>query len=137
MYNKIRETTTQLFRFIPIGGLAVGTDFLVYILLIKALNFDPNLAKAVSFISGAIVAFFGNKYFTFRKDNNSWTGIILFVCVYCVSLVLNVWSNNIFLMYFENWNSIILISGFIVSTSISAITNFAGMKFLVFRGQNL
>jgi putative flippase GtrA len=121
--SKIKK---ELKRFLVAGLSAVGTDLVAYYLF---LNFLPNdVAKAVSFLLGTIVAFVINKYWTFEKKEKSYSEIIRFAILYSVTLGANVLANKLVLD-----NTGILILAFLIATSISTVLNFIGQKFWVFK----
>lgn len=122
----------QALRFLPVGGLAVLIDFLVYAALTSS-GAAPHPAKAASFIAGAISAFFANRYFTFRQPSGGVRGVAAFVVVYLCSLLLNVGINGAVLALLPQPNWLALSGAWFVATGASAIFNFLGMKFFVFR----
>ena len=120
--NQIKR---ELNKFLFAGLAAVGTDLLVYYLLLNLLSTE--VSKGVSFIIGSVVAFIINKYWTFKKPEKSYKEMIQFGVLYGTTLGLNVMTNKIVLDYTD----IVLVS-FIVATGISTILNFVGQKWWVF-----
>lgn len=116
----------ELSRFILSGILAVTVDLLTYQMLVNYLNYD--LAKALSFICGTIVAFIANKYFTFKKYEKRNKEIWQFALVYVATLTINVAINRFVLEVSQ-----IVFLGFLAATACSAILNFLGQKFWVFK----
>ena len=123
--NQIKR---ELNKFLFAGLAAVGTDLLVYYLLLNLLSTE--MSKGISFIIGSVVAFVINKYWTFEKPEKSYKEMIRFGVLYLTTLGLNVMTNKIVLDYTD----IVLVS-FIVATGISTILNFVGQKLLVFNKQ--
>lgn len=121
--NKIKK---QISRFIMAGFSAVVTDTLVYFILINIL--DKSVSKGISFISGTIVAYVINKFWTFNKPEHSIVEIIKFAILYSVTLCANVGVNKIVLGSFPD----LLIFAFLCATGTSTILNFLGQKFWVF-----
>ena len=117
---------TQIQRFILAGISAVFTDFLIYYLLQNFIIID--IAKGISFISGTFVSFFINKYWTFEKNKKSLMELIYFLILYFSSMMINVYVNKLVLVNFE-----IMILAFVIATGISAVINFLGMKYLIFK----
>ena len=117
----------QIVRFSFAGVSAVGVDFLSYYLLIDYISYD--LAKTISFILGAVVAYLINKFWTFEKYDFSYQEIIMFATLYMISLGANVLVNKLVL---QLTNSIILIA-FLCATATSASMNFIGQKWWVFK----
>ena len=120
--NQIKR---ELNKFLFAGLAAVGTDLLVYYLLLNLLSTE--MSKGISFIIGSVVAFVINKYWTFEKPEKSYKEMIRFGVLYLTTLGLNVMTNKIVLDYTD----IVLVS-FIVATGISTILNFVGQKWWVF-----
>lgn len=127
MFND-KNLIKQMRRFLLTGGLAVLTDLLFYYILINFIWVA--LAKAISFIIGAIVAFLLGKYYTFEQPK---TGIkketFRFTLLYATTFMLNVASNQLALWVFPAW----VFFAFIFATAVSTICNFIGQKFFVFR----
>jgi len=123
--NQIKR---ELNKFLFAGLAAVGTDLLVYYLLLNLLSTE--MSKGISFIIGSVVAFVINKYWTFEKPEKSYKEMIRFGVLYLTTLGLNVMTNKIVLDYTD----IVLVS-FIVATGISTILNFVGQKWWVFNKQ--
>ena len=120
--NQIKR---ELNKFLFAGFAAVGTDLLVYYLLLNLLSTE--VSKGISFIIGSVVAFIINKYWTFRKPEKSYVEMIRFGILYSTTLGLNILTNKIVL---DNTN-IVLVS-FLVATAVSTILNFVGQKWWVF-----
>ena len=123
--NQIKR---ELNKFLFAGLAAVGTDLLVYYLLLNLLSTE--MSKGISFIIGSVVAFVINKYWTFEKPEKSYKEMIRFGVLYLTTLGLNLMTNKIVLDYTD----IVLVS-FIVATGISTILNFVGQKWWVFNKQ--
>ena len=121
--SKIKK---ELKRFLVAGISAVGTDLVTYYILLNFLSHD--VAKAISFLLGTVVAFIINKYWTFEKYEKSYKEVFQFGMLYSISLVVNVAANKMILEY----TSLILLA-FLVATGISMTLNFLGQKFLVFK----
>ena len=120
------KTKKEIKRFIAVGLLAVGTDLSVYTILLNFLTHSP--AKAVSFISGTVVAYLLNKYWTFEQKNKSFAEAARFAALYAATLGVNVAVNKISLMILPLW----IFFAFIAATGTSTILNFLGQKFWVF-----
>ena len=116
----------QLLRFLVAGLSAVGTDLIMYYLLINLL--DINIAKGTSFLMGTVVAFVINKYWTFDKQKKSYNEMIKFGILYGLTFSANVLTNNIILDYTE-----LVTIAFIMATGVSTVLNFIGQKWWVFK----
>ena len=108
----------KLFRFALVGILAVFSDFFVFIILIKFINTNPNLSKFLSFISGALVAYFFNTVFTFKKQIKI-RNFYRYSVVTLFSLSVNLLTFHFFLS-FTNFEEV----AWLVATTLSATSNF-------------
>lgn len=122
----------ELLRFLPVGAAAVLIDFIVYALLTAA-GMPTASAKGLSFIAGAVFAFYGNRRFTFRRGAGGARGVLAFCAVYAFSFVLNVAVNQFVLVALGNSRPLALGLAWFTATGCSAAANFVGMKLLVFR----
>ena len=120
----------QFFRFILVGLLAVGMDFVVYFGLLQVAPFIPlPISKAMSFICGAIVSFTGHRSFVFKAhDRHPRYQILPFAILYGSSLIANNLVNSAVL----NLTGIKIVAWFIAICT-STTMNFLGMKFKVFK----
>lgn len=116
----------ELKRFLIAGFSAVGTDLVTYYILLNFLSHD--VAKAISFLIGTIVAFVINKYWTFEKHNKSYKEIVQFTILYGLTLGANVITNKFILVQMDS-----VLFAFLVATGVSTVLNFLGQKFWVFK----
>lgn len=124
-----RAHLAEVGRFVIVGGSAVATDFLVYFALTTFVPVVPvSVAKATSFIAGAVLAFVFNRAFVFRAEGRAMTQVVPFTVLYLVSLGLNNAVNALFLSY-----GAAKIIAWFFATGTSTVSNFVGMKFIVFR----
>lgn len=116
-----------MLRFLVCGGSAALTDFVTYYLFLLFISYSP--AKALSFICGAIVAYFANKYFTFEQVGRSYSEAGRFAMLYITTFAINVGTNKAALMVLGNYTLVC----FLIATGITTVCNFIGQKFFVFR----
>jgi putative flippase GtrA len=117
----------ELARFGVVGLSAVGTDFLVYMALVRFL--PTSLAKCTSFAAGATLSFVLNRLFVFKaKQKNALSKQVgAFVLLYAVTLVLNALVNAAGLAL-----GLPKPLAWLFATGASTVANFLGMKLLVF-----
>ncbi|WP_281541806.1 GtrA family protein [Maribacter aestuarii] len=122
------NTTTkkQLGKFVVSGLIAVVVDFSTYFLLNNYTG--HNVAKGISFLTGSIVAYVLNKFWTFHTKEFSGTQLFRFFFLYVTTLAVNVLVNKGILNLFNN-----VLFGFLCATGASTILNFLGQKFWVFK----
>ena len=131
MSTKLKK---EVFGYIISGILATGSDYLVYNTIIHFSNIYV-IAKAISFFMGTVIAFFYNKYITFKVPYHSKSEIIKFFSLYITSMLVNV-SINRFAIWGLNGIFALKISinlAFLFATIITVVINFLGQKFWVFK----
>lgn len=121
------QNKQELLRFLVTGCLAVGTDFISYYVLLQWLPVD--MAKAISFILGSVVAFVLNKLWTFESDKKLAPAMLNFTTLYSLTFFANVLVNHFVLL----WIVDIKLVGFLFATGTSTVLNYLGMKFWVFK----
>jgi len=133
-----KKNPGELMRFLFAGGSAVACDTVVYALLFPILP-SPSVAKGISFISGTIVAFLLNKFWTFKKPKRSGAEVAKFVCLYVSTLGANIAVNRLTL---DHAASIVPMLksyetqfAFLAATGTSTVLNFLGQKFWVFKSK--
>jgi len=119
-------TKRQLGKFIVSGLVAVAVDFGSYFFLNNYIS--HNVSKGISFLTGSIVAYLLNKFWTFDTKEFSGLQLFRFFFLYLITLVINIMVNKGVLNFY---NSVLL--GFLCATGASTILNFLGQKFWVFK----
>jgi len=127
---KILESETG--RFLLVGGVTVFIDFIIYLFLLFILDLETEISKGVGFSSGALFAYFVNRSYTFNSSTKGLFVFLLFWALYITTLSVNIATNELGLAYLGVSNFGIGLSLFI-ATGLSALLNFIGMKYLVFR----
>lgn len=127
-----RDNFLQISRFLLVGSLVTLIDSIIYAFCLF-LDLPIPLSKALSFIGAVCVAFFMHSRWTFALKKTSVYQLVLFFGLYLVNLPLNVISNSLFLelVGISVWG---LVFAFLSATTLCAITNFTGQKYIVFRG---
>jgi putative flippase GtrA len=124
-----RDTVRELWRFLIVGGSAVGTDFLVYFAQLWLwTDMNTALAKSISFIAGAVLSFLLNRSFVFRSTGQMHRQIVPFTLLYLVTLGLNTATNA-----FALGQDVSRPIAWLLATGASTVANFLGMKLIVFR----
>ncbi|CCN47648.1 putative membrane protein with GtrA-like domain [Vibrio nigripulchritudo MADA3029] len=122
---------TELSKFLVVGLSTVAIDFLAYMTFLF-LGVNTSNSKALSFLMGTVFAFFANKSWTFGNKSNSLKSAVPFLILYSISMTLNTKINSV-MLYLMDESLLSLSIAFIVATGFSAIFNFVGMKFFVFK----
>ena len=123
-YNK------QSLVFFLVGLATVAFDYSSYWSLVN-LGVSPILAKGIGFLVGAAFAYIANSRFTFDVAV-SLERIPRFSLLYLVTLALNILSNHIVLNIYGS-SVVVMNVAFVVAVSLSATTNFLGMKYWVYK----
>lgn len=117
--------------FLVVGVATVLIDYAIYSLLVF-LGGGVALSKGVGFCSGTIFSYFANKRWTFGGSASGGKSFIVFGILYLTTLLVNIVVNQLVLGLVGTSQNGMLIA-FVVATGVSAVLNFLGMKFLVFR----
>ena len=130
-YIRLMTFGKEVKSFLIVGILTVLIDFLAYSISRKYF-FNISLAKAFGFIAGTVFSFIANRNITFRSQKNIWLHLSKFILLYTGTLIANVMINNIILNFIPLFKLQIYFA-FLIATSTSAVLNFLGMKYFVFR----
>ena len=131
MQESDNKNFIEIYRYIIVGLCSVLIDFLFYYIFIYFEFMDPNYSKRLSFIMGAIFAFYANRTYVFKANEKKISQYILFSLLYFTSFILNsVIHDSVFLI-----TGLTLIS-FLSATFISTAINFIGQKFIIFKKKN-
>lgn len=125
-----QQNLLEIYRFLIVGICSVSIDFLFYYFFIYLDLFDPNNSKRLSFIIGAIFAFYANRNYVFKVGEKKFTQYVMFSLLYFTSFILN----SIVHDYVYLFTRATLIS-FLCATAVSTITNFTGQKFIIFKNK--
>ena len=118
----------EIYKFIIIGIIAVSIDAFVYFLLGNFEFFSYEISKRISFICGAVFAFFFNRSYVFQIKHKNISQILGFSILYFTSFFCNAFSHDFVL----NKLGIPFVA-FIFATAISTTINYLGQKFIIFK----
>lgn len=118
--------------FILNGIISVILAYVIYQTLVSVWVLGIHWASGTAYICGTAYGFFSNRRWAFQ-DRRLITRktIVLFVTLYCFTLMVNVSVNVIMLRLIDGLRGDILLP-FITAISISTILNFIGLKYFVF-----
>ncbi|MBA3020666.1 GtrA family protein [Propionicimonas sp.] len=125
----------QLFRFVVTGGLAAVVDFGLLVALMNLFGFDPNLAKALSFVAGTTTAYLINRRWTFVAEPSK-RRFAAVVALYGLTFALQVGLFAVlFPWVFATWGSKTLaqVVGFVIAQGVATTVNFIVQRSLIFR----
>jgi len=120
--------------FLVVGLATVLIDYVVYSMMVS-LGAGIMISKAIGFMSGTVFSYFSNKHWTFESAISKKNDFIAFGALYALALALNIISNNI-VIYFVGYLQTGMLIAFFIATGLSAVLNFLGMKFWVFRSKH-
>jgi putative flippase GtrA len=121
---------TQLIVFCLVGLSAVCVDLTVYRFAYLHGIWTP-LAKSIGFMVGTLYAYNMHRKITFKTNQKK---ALSFIILYSLNGAINVGMNS-FMLNLCHKNNIphAFWVAFVVATGISAISNFLGLKLVVFR----
>jgi putative flippase GtrA len=122
--------TTQLTRFVLVGGLSAIVDYGSYQLLLW-LGVWVHLAKGLSFIAGTTTAYLLNRRWTFRAPGSParFAGFVgLYATTFCVNVGVN--ALVLYLLPPSPWEITI---AFMIAQGVATTINFLVMRGLIFR----
>lgn len=120
----------QVVRFLFVGVTTVAVDYVTYLYLLNISS--ANTAKTFSFIAGAAFSYLTNRAWTFSSKKKHSKAILTFGTLYLSTLVINVGLNSTALTILESFDQKILMA-FVIATGASAVLNFIGMKYFIFK----
>ena len=123
-YNFFKKQK-QFINFVVVGLIVVSIDYFFYELFNVLFLMSFSNSKKISFIIGGIFSFFLNKRFTFNSKNKS--PITPFIFINILSFGMNSLSHDFTFKYFSGNYP------FLISTSVSALINYFGQKYIVFK----
>ena len=127
--------SNQAVRFLRVGAIntLVGTGIMFLLL-----NLTPTpywLCVAANYITGGIVSYFLNKYFTFRNNEKSFKQVVLFVAVVavCALLAHGIAKPLVFKLLAGKSESLQKNISALAGTVLYTVLNFVGQKFIAFK----
>lgn len=142
---KLSTFRLQVVKFGLVGVIAGVADLSFYYFFLQVLpehflNTFSNeaIAKAISFVIGTTIAYYLNKLWTWKKNDNSTLRFLKFLVLYGLSLLINVTVNSILLYLLHTYKGIVdlpfkYLIAFIGAAGASAVITFIGQKFWVFK----
>jgi putative flippase GtrA len=121
--------------FLIVGSFTTLVDFITYRSLIWIDFTTIDIAKGLGFLTGTVFAYLANKLWTFGHKEHAAGSAYRFAFLYGTTLTTNVMANNLILTLL-NKNIWAIQIAFFISTGISAVLNFIGMKLFAFKEQH-
>ena len=142
---KASPLRTQIIKFLSVGVVAALADLSFYYLFLHVLPehilstfSNEAIAKGLSFVIGTTVTYYLNKLWTWKKKGKSTRRFLKFLVLYGCSLFMNVSVNSILLYALYHFAPLVVLPNkyliaFIGAAGASAVVNFVGQKFWVFK----
>jgi putative flippase GtrA len=122
----------ELGIFLIVGSLTVAVDFGAYRGLVWLGITGVDAAKAIGFLAGTLFAYLSNRFWTFGHRSHAPGTLWRFAVLYAATMGANVLVNSLALRFLADTMTAVQLA-FLLATAISAILNFLGMKFFVFK----
>lgn len=124
----------ELAVFLMVGASTVLIDLCSYRALIWSGLAGVDLAKGIGFLAGMLFAYFANRAWTFGHKKPAAGSPQRFVLLYALTLGANVLINALALAWLGP-AALAVERAFLLATGVSAVLNFLGMKYFVFKLQ--
>jgi len=125
-----KELLNRFIKFLVVGGIATLINYGIFYLLFNFLKIQYIVASASGYISGLILGYYVNKFWTYSVDRDSGEKYMFkYLAVYLTSLV----GSSLLLKLLVDILSINPLLANIFAIGLSTITNFVGTNFLVFK----
>jgi len=119
-------------RFAIVGCIGVGFNYSIFYILYRFININYIASSAIGYISAIFLAFFLNRHFTFNHRDEGVNHVISMAKYFVVNLF-SLTCGLFFLRFLVEILGIIPEISAILNVSLTAVLNFLGSKFLVFR----
>ena len=77
----MKKDLKELISYIIVGGCTTLVNFIIYWLLIKLVHQGWLVANVISWIGAVIFAFFANRQYVFKSENDARKKLINFLCL--------------------------------------------------------
>lgn len=121
----------RLSRFFIVGLSTIGVDFAIYTFLM-GLGVGSTSGKGASFLCGVFYSYCLNKMWTFESKESSRSSLPRYLFLYSLTLGLNIVANAFAAYKLTGLSANVYIHSFLIATILSAIANYAGMRYYVF-----
>lgn len=123
--------STNLLRFVLIGGGATTIDFCIYMLFRQYV--DYSVAKFVSMACANVFSFIFNRKWVFKDNRQVKLNLIYrYLSVQIVNIMINVGMNKLCILLTS-----MIIPSFVIATGIATVANYLGQKYFVFKNKTV
>ena len=110
----------------------MGVDYIIYAALLDV-GIERTHGKSLSFICGVLYSFLLNKNYTFEYKGSASKSAARYVILYGLTLATNVSVNDYAMTLVASTGVDGHVQSFVFATAISAIADFLGMRYYVFK----
>jgi len=127
-YNGRREVNAEFFRFLVTGAYATTLHYLVFWLGISGLSMNASLASGTGYLSGSVLSYFMNYYYTFDSKRPHREAVGLFYLIVATGFFIN--TGSFFMLTRRlSWNPWFAQVG---ATALALLWNFFFSRLFVF-----
>lgn len=129
------EKYKSLVRYVIVGGINTGVDFLTFLLLHTLFAVNLGVSQAAGYCAGILNSFLLNKFWTFENKTSprkTTSQAVKFVAVNVATLGISVYGLQVLA---GNWGLHILAAKGMI-TLLTMVLNYLGYKLWVFRDAN-
>jgi putative flippase GtrA len=126
--ERMRESHTQLLRYLLVGALSNSVGYLVF-LLIAWWGGAPKVAMTLVYVTGALTGFFGNRNWTFRDRGGTGRSAFFYFLAHGSGYSLNWLLLYVFVDRFGYPHQVVQLAAMVMV----ALVLFVELKYLVFR----
>lgn len=119
----------QFIAFTIVGSVATAVQYLILVLLVELVNFQPVLASSIGFIFGGIVSYCLNRKITFQSNKKHRIAMLQYFCVAGVAF----WLNGLFMAIGIHQLQLNYVVTQVITTSLVLFWNFFANRFWTFR----
>ena len=119
----------QIIRFLTSGGLAASVEFLIFMILLEAIN-NLFLVNSISFLSGLVVSYNLNRIWVFKSDANVKKQFVEYFILALINLVFSglIVYGLVDLLSVANWTAKIFAMGIIAFNNYFIFSKFIFKK---------
>ena len=123
------SSTNQFVKFALVGSLSTIVNYSFFFILYSTLSLNYLISAAIGYVIGLLVGFIINKNWTFQVQDESRNFIFNYLIIYILSLGIGM----LFLEFLVKKLNLVAEIANILVIGLTTLTNFIGIKFLVFK----
>ena len=124
----MKKDLKELISYIVVGGCTTLVNFIIYWLLIKLVHQGWLVANVISWIGAVIFAFFANRQYVFKSENDASKEAYQFFMLRLATLVV---ESALLFIFIQLFSLDEMISKIFVSI-VTVVSNYVFCKFRIF-----